>query len=289
MALLGGDELRRATPEPVAGQCHAGQRRIELAEAERTWSSLVASRSSARSTAACVRRAMRWARSDSEAATIDAGLRATAAIVPRPLGRDVVGVDGVDQAAGARGRRLERGVSDLVGHAAVDLVAETGEAWIGLVTIASAIDSASNVASSLRRAARMTTTQSRSRPPSVGSRRRPSPPPTRPARGRRRSRGGTRTRCGRSRRGSRAMPPSRRWQRHQPAAGSATAWSVGVDQADGDEAPDDLVARLRQLTQREAGIDPGHLQAESSGRGVVVELAEDPDPSCRRPARGGCA
>ena len=52
---------------------------------------------------------------------------------------------------------------------------------------------------------------------------------------------------------------------------------VGVEQAGRDEPPDDLVTRLRQLAEREAGIDPGHLQAEPSGRGVEVELAEDPD------------
>ena len=88
----------------------------------------MARRSSARSTAAWVRRAIRWAVSDR---SVVAAVERVAALAhdrrERRLGVGAVAGGAGDQFAGARGRGLERGVGDLVGDAAVDLVAEPGE------------------------------------------------------------------------------------------------------------------------------------------------------------------
>ena len=87
--------------------------------------------------------------------------------------RDVASLDGVEVAgdglnerAGTSGRCLQRRVGHLVGHAAVDLVAEPGEHRHRRAAMALAIASLSNVASSLRAPPpRMTTMTSRPRRP----------------------------------------------------------------------------------------------------------------------------
>ncbi len=91
-------------------------------------STRIASRSSARSTAACVWRAMRWA-------VVDRSLVDVASVPPAPshdrvpsrFGRGPIRGDAVDELTGTCGRCLQRGVRHLVGHAAVDLVTQPGE------------------------------------------------------------------------------------------------------------------------------------------------------------------
>ena len=201
---------------------------------------------------------------------------------PAALGGGEVVVDGVDQCPGAGGRRLERGVGDLVGDAAVDLVAEPGEHGdraggdrqrdrLGvergqLVAGAAAADhdDAVEIAAPGR---------------ACESRRPPSAPPTHPARACRRRRGGTRNplRSSSSRKSCHAAEPTLATTPTRSGIGDRRRARLASNRPPATSAPHDLVARLRQLAEREARIDPGHLEAEPSGRCVEVELAEDAD------------
>ena len=52
---------------------------------------------------------------------------------------------------------------------------------------------------------------------------------------------------------------------------------VAVEMPGGDEAAEHLVALLGEVTEREARIDPAHLQAQPAGGRVEVEVAVDAD------------
>ena len=114
-----------------------GRRRWRGAPAPAAWppgrhrprrSTRIASRSSARSTAACVWRAMRWAVVGQSFVDVASVLPAASHDrIPSRFGGGPIRGDAVDQFTGARGRCLQRGVRHLVGHAAVDLVTQPGE------------------------------------------------------------------------------------------------------------------------------------------------------------------
>ena len=238
--------------------------------------------------------------------TLDRGVRAPGDAVgavaerrdrPRPVGAarrssdrgvalldgvEVAG-DGLDERAGARRRRLQRRVGDLVGDAAVDLVAEAGEHRhrrggdgpgdrLGvergqLVAGAAATDDDDDVEAAPAGVVRERTDRPADRAAT----------PPAPARGCRRARAGTRSRCAPARRGSRATPRCRRWRRRRRAAAPRLSGRrpVGVERAVGGQPAQHLVALLGEVAEREPRVEVGHLQPELAARRVEVEVAED--------------
>ena len=270
--------------------------RVRPAGAVRTRvSTRMPSRSSARSTAACVRRAMRCAVSDrSEVAAVSACLlsraieaNAASASAPQRVAR---AISSTAQAVGVLSVVCATSSATLRSTSCPSPVS-TG---IGDAAMARAMRSASKTASSLRAPPpRITTTASRSirrdsvvtAAATISSANVALHPGV--DHGERGPHGA-----------ALAVRPVEVVPRgsadagdHPDAQGDRRQWAalVGIEQAVGDQPSDHLVVRRCDVTECVLRVDAGHLQADPAVGGVVVEVAEKRVPSCRRRDEAGAS
>lgn len=199
----------------------------------------------------------------------------------RRFGVSAVAGGSCDQFAGTRGGRLEHRVGDVVGHAAIDLVAEAGEHGdrrrcdrasdrLGIEhgefvagPAAADHDECVEIGSPSERG-------DRCRDRTFGD----------VALHARVDHGQSESECAAHQLVAEVVPRRRADTRDDPDPEGDRRQRmplVRIEQPLGDQAADHFVARLGDLADGVAGVDPAHLQPDAPVGRVVVEVAEDAD------------